>query len=295
MVRRFLFFLFFLIAVVIAVAYGYLRPAPIPSPAVEHSQLTEKTVLYHGLPHPLQFYLRQTVSRTPYVTRTAVLWGTGEKAYRWGPFTLWMPVSWVAAIDINRGFVWEGDVTWWGIPLTRLSDRFDLQNADNQPGHDAYLPNQGMDARVAAVWLPSCLIDREIGLQWIAPGRSGTYVHFPHYADSDSLLVLFNPRTHALVGVHGETNSHDVNGTWRVRFSAWNWLGGLTVPGEGETTVVGVPHYRFSVAGISYNIDTDEYFENGVGHLLRSQQIRADSVRVLQDTVQVSVDSSLTR
>ena len=93
------------IVALIVVWKGFRAPSPLPDPDSAASRRVRKTVLYDGLPAPLQYYLTQTVSRTPPVTTTAVVWGTGHIAVGMGPIRLRLPVSWQEAIDVERGFV----------------------------------------------------------------------------------------------------------------------------------------------------------------------------------------------
>jgi len=244
---------------------GFVMSLPLPPPSVGPSQVTESTVLYDGLPPGLQFYLTQTVSRTPPITTTAVLWGTGSVRFDVGPISLWVPLSWQEAIDVGRGFVWRAEVRWWRWPIFRAVSTWSdgkgvLRIRDRELASPWLNQGQMMRSKAEHLWLPSALLT-DPDLQWVAPDSWTAAMRYEGPLGADSLIARFDRRTHALSvlsGMRCRTDSARVR--WSVHFSEWDAPGGLTVPVVGAVSWEDEPYYRFRVAGIAYNVPVEGWF-----------------------------------
>lgn len=258
-----------------------------PPPGAQASRLAERTVLYDGLPAPLQYYLAQTVGRTPYVTTTALVWGTGSIRAEFGPIRVWLPVRWQEAIDLARGYVWTGEVLWWRWVILRLEDRWvdgeGMARLDGELLSSAHAGHgQAMRAKAEYVWMPSALLT-DPDIVWHAQSASIVVMRFPSEepaerrpdtgtapkdtltkpADRDSLVMEFDRRTKALVALTGTRRRNDSTAvTWSLGFTAWDAPGGLAVPVAGHAAWDGKPYYRFGVEGISYNVSVEEWFRS---------------------------------
>ncbi len=224
---------------------GFRWPVEVPGPRPELSVLTNTTVLYDGLPRPLQYYLRQTVSRTPPVATTGVFWGTAQKRFRIGPLLLWLPVRWTSVVDLDVGAAWTGQVMWFGRPLTELHE---WVSADETC---PFLSQQGMGFSALEVWLPSSLVARPPG-SWATIDRWTTRLAAPN---AEEMILKFDPRTRGLSVVLGSGCSQraDDQVAWSVRFVEWGSPGRMTIPVAGHSIVNGTQHYRFRIKGAVFN------------------------------------------
>ena len=237
---------------------GFRWPIETPEPVPEASIFGRKTAIYDGLPSPLQFYLRQTVSRTPPVAENALIWGTGWKRFPIGPVHVWLPVRWVLVADSGSGIAWTGRVMWFGIPIATVHESF---HGDEEC---SVLIAEGMGTVVLGAWLPNRFLETARGA-WSAVDRWTARLTAKN---GNEVVVTFDPRTRALSAMLGSGCPIGTEGTgdqlaWSVRFTEWGAPGGLTVPVSGASIVNGEPHYRFTVRGIIYNIDTRSLSDGG--------------------------------
>ena len=262
--RRMLIVALLVTVPILVVRLGFGRPAPVPSPEVGPARLGKTAVLYDGLPPALEYYLRQTIGRTPPITGRALVWGTGEMRFTIGPFQAWLPLSWVERIDVARGFQWRAEVTWWGLPVWAICDTY-LRTAGQGLDHPRggcdslvahFLPDREAAHRAQAVWLPSSLIT-QAGVSWQPLDELTCEMRYPGEHPADRLTAHFDRRTRALVSLSGVQASGDAPYRWQVRFTEWDAPGGLMVPVTGQVLVDGKARYRFEVAGIAYNTAAD--------------------------------------
>ena len=252
--------------------WGFRSPVRQPDPVPRASRLLRKAVLHDGLPAPLQYYLTQTVSRTPPVTRTAVVWGTGRLRVQIGPMRLWLPLSWHEAIDVDRGFVWRGDVMWFRWSVYHIEDRYANGQAEERtpsgrmrgPWRDQA---HAMRARAELFWLPSALVtttpDRhERAIEWRARSEWDASMRYGGPRGLDSLVAQFDPHTRALTSLAGmRCRADSTRHPWRVRPTAWGNPGGLMIPTAGDALWGEEPYYAFEVAGVAYNVPVDDWFD----------------------------------
>lgn len=280
-----------LAALVVLTWLGFRFPSsPSPPPGVDASRLIERTVVWDGLPPGVQFYLTQSVGRTPFVTSTAVLWGSGSVVFDLGVARVRLPVRWREAIDASRGYVWSAEVLWWCWPLLEMEDRLvdgvgTVRIGRRRISSPHIQRGQVMRAHAERIWLPSMLLtDPDITWQardtWTAvmrfpvvgaPNRNGDAVSSEPVSGAelsggttscDSLIAQFDPRTRALLSLSGtRTGSGSSATTWSLACAEWDAPGGLTVPVAGHAAWDGVPYYRFRVEGIRYNVPVEPWFE----------------------------------
>ena len=244
---------------------GFQVGAPVVEPEHGTSRLGETTVLPDGLPPALQFYLQQTVGRTPPVTTRAVLWGTGRARFEIGPVAVWLPVSWSEAVDVERGYVWRGHVTWWRRPILDIEERFSrVGGGDTLTTAHARCEAaaRAMRAQAERIWLPSSLI-RTSDATWHRRGSWRLSVLYDSPDGSpDSLSMEFDQRTRALTQITGTRCATDSTAAeWSVAFTRWDTPGGFAVPVEGTASLDGHAYYEFTLAGAAYNTSVEHWFE----------------------------------
>lgn len=266
MIRRIVATVIVVALIAVGIGWAGFRVTPsINEPPHPSSNLTQRTALYDGLPPALQFYLQQTVGRAPWITDTALIWGTGQILYDYGYGKIWLPIVWHEAIDVNRGFVWRGEIMWWKWPIRDAVDYWDSGIAYTRLGEtvataECLSQAQSMTAHAARVWLPSTLIHNDIA--WLRHGSWNLVMRYPSVVGDDSLTVRFDARTRALAELRGIRCQNDTTQSeWRVRFQSWDSFDGVTVPAEGEVSWNNVPYYRFTVAGMAFNIPVDDWFD----------------------------------
>jgi hypothetical protein len=241
---------------------GFRIEPRVTEPIHATSSLRDRTSLYDGIPPALQFYLQQTVGRAPWVTETAVLWGTGRLRVDLGIATIWLPVVWREAIDIDRGYVWRGELTWWGWSYMDAVDFLDHDSGffrfgDSVASDSCLNRGQAMRAQAERAWLPSSLIHSPT-IEWRRRSRWDLVLQYSHPAGQDSLIARFDARTRAL---HSVTGSRCDSTQWELEFSRWDSPGGIMVPVEGRSLTDGEPYYQFHVEGIAYNVPVDQWFD----------------------------------
>ncbi len=228
--------------------------------------LVQRTTLYDGLPPALQFYLQQTVGRAPWVTRSAVIWGTGSIRHTLGPFTLWVPVRWHEAIDIDRGYVWRAEVLWWGKPVLHIEDkRVDgdgfFQFGNNVLSGSCISAAQEMRFAAERVWLPSTLI-ADNRVSWRQEGAWRLRMNYTGGAGDTQLNASFDWRTRALDSLSGTACGEGYTAVrWKVDLREWDNLSGIVVPVSGAVSRDNVEVYRFRVAGMAHNAPVDGFME----------------------------------
>ena len=266
MIRRIVAIIIFIALIVIGIGWAGFRVTPsIDEPPRSHSNLTDRTALYDGLPPALQFYLQQTVGRAPWITDSALLWGTGQILFDTGFGKFWLPIAWQEAIDVDRGFVWRGQIMWWKWSILDAIDFWDSDMAYARLGETIVtatcLPRaQAMRSHATRVWLPSTLIHDDI--TWSRHGNWNLTMRYTSVGETDSLTVHFDARTRALAELSGVRCQDDTTrSAWRVRFHAWDTFDGVTVPSEGDVSWYNDPYYRFNVAGMTFNISVDDWFD----------------------------------
>jgi hypothetical protein len=266
MIRRIVAIIIFIALIVIGIGWAGFRVTPsIDEPPRSHSNLTDRTALYDGLPPALQFYLQQTVGRAPWITDSALLWGTGQILYESDYGNVWLPIVWQEAIDVNRGFVWRGRIMWWKWPILDALDYWDSEIAYTRLGETVVtatcLPQaQITRTHATRAWLPSALIHDDI--TWSRNGNWSLVMRYPSIGGADSLTARFDSRTRALTELAGIRCKDDTTrATWRIRFDGWDTFDGVTVPAEGDVSWNDDQYYRFNVKGMAFNIPLDDWFD----------------------------------
>jgi hypothetical protein len=235
----------------VVIRAGFQRPVQVPPPAAETSRFSRRTILHIGLLPALQKYLMQTVGRTPLMTTSALVWGTGRITIEIAGMDFSLPIAWSEAIDIHRGYAWQAHVMWWGFRLASLID---------SPESREFPYNRYMHVRAKMAWLPSTLVS---DVDWEPLGSQSAMMHFREkHAPRDTLLAVFSPRTHALASLSGRIRKADslTWNHWRVRFTEWGNPGGLTIPVAGTARAGGRFLYSYRISGMAYNIPLDEWF-----------------------------------
>jgi len=255
--------------VLVGIAWlGFQVPAPPPELRTATSRFPGTAVVYVGLPPGLQSYLAQTVSRTPPVTTTAHLWGTGRLLAQIGPLSFWFPLRWEEFIDVTRGFIWRAEVAWWRVGILTIEDRWDdgegvTRIGWRQKSGPCVSQSQAMRGLAELVWLPSALVTRP-DITWTARGDRTAIMGYAGPAGPDSLVVRFDRRTGALTAIAGAGTRCRASGaspaSWVLRLIGWDAPGGLIVPVDGEVAWDDKPYYRFHVVGITYNEPLDDRF-----------------------------------
>ena len=257
-----------LIVVAVVLVWVGLRVSPSATPPTRRpSRFEQRATLHDGLPAGLQYYLTQTVGRTPLVANTALAWGTARLRTEVGGFELWLPVAWQEAIDVHRGFVWRGEVRWWGWTIAEFEERWvdgrgSRMLGDSLIGGQCVDRSQAMRAHAEFAWLPSALVEPSPGQNraWRSLGTWRAVMRYSGRSGADSLVVAFDSHSRALRYLAGMRCQDDsVSRQWTVEFSEWDSPGGLTIPVEGQFTRDAEPYYEFRIDGIAYNVPVGDW------------------------------------
>jgi hypothetical protein len=256
------------VAVVTTVWLGFRLAEGRSAPDALPSHLILRTTLYDGLPAGLQYYLSQTVGRAPLVSATALLWGTGRVKLQFGPLEAWLPMVWREAIDLDRGFVWRGEVRWFHWTLIEREDRF-VDGVGSRTSPEGVVLGEWVDQALAMrrraefAWLPSALVTRSgsAAVDWNAHGSWEAALRYPGPSGQDSLVAVFDSHSRALKSFSGiRARSDTTTGEWLTRFTTWGDPGGLMVPVRGYAEWNGAPYYEFTVVNITYNVSVADWF-----------------------------------
>ncbi|HEY9076740.1 MAG TPA: hypothetical protein VIO61_09405 [Anaerolineaceae bacterium] len=254
---------------------GFLLPAPVKTPLVEHGD--EELALRHldSLPADCKSLMIEYFREGVPIPETIVAWGNARIVYGQVPVigSLWAPLTWTLYLKPGKGFIWKIGMTWFRKVRISGGDGY-LDGKGKFHMGDTVLENPNLDrGERTMLWLYTLLLAP--GSMFVTPGVScekndqGQYlvkVSEPE-TEVESFNIIVSPTVSlpSQVDTHRAASKDGRNLPFNVRieqyfspFPGWNFPAELVFSWENDA------YLKMSVKGIQFNVHIENELSKGI-------------------------------